>query len=111
MKTNIIIGIIIIGIGITAVILWLLSRRKRKLPPLTLKIVLWVRDMIRRTFLCVKKRALRPLYTKRLSKAFVELAAEKQPIKLSDLESDFSEGVTVTPEEEETEKEVLILTN
>lgn len=100
----------IIGVIVAAAILWLLSRRKRKLPPLTIRILLWIKSMIRHTARCVKQRALRPLYKKRLREAFVELAAEKQPIKLSDLESDFSEGVTVTPEEEE-EKELLVLMN
>lgn len=102
---------VVIGVIVAAAILWLLSRRKRKLPPLTLRIMLWIRSVIRHTARCVKQRALRPLYKKRLREAFVELAAEKQPIKLSDLESNFSEEVTVTPEEEETEKELLVLMN
>lgn len=108
-------SIIVIMIAAAAIIiLYLLSkRRKRKLPPLVLRILIWVRSTIRHTARCVKQRALLPLYKKRLSKAFVELASEREPIKLSDLESTFSEGAvtTVAPEEEETEKELLVLMN
>ena len=111
MKHNMImiIGSIIIA-AIIAVIFWLKRKRRRELPPLTLRIIIWIRGTIRHIARCVKQRALRPLYRKRLSKALIEIAAEKQPIKLSDLESISSKGITVTPEEE-TEKELLVLMN
>lgn len=108
---NITIIVIIIVIALAA-ILWLLCRRKRELPPLTLRILLWIRGTIRHTARCVKQRALRPMYKKRLREAFAEMAAEKQPIKLSELESTFSEeALQVISEEEENEKELLILMN
>lgn len=104
MKHNMImiIGSIIIAAIIT--VLWLFRRRRRELPPLTLRIMLLVRSMIRHTWMLVKKRALRPLYHKRLREALAEMASEREPIKLSDLESTFSE-------DEETKKELLILMN
>ena len=57
MKHNMImiIGSIIIAAIIT--VLWLFRRRRRELPPLTLRIMLLVRSMIRHTWMLVKKRA------------------------------------------------------